>query len=74
MNAALLSALDEGALIVTPNRRLARWLHREFDLVQRARGLRAWATPSVLPYPQWLETLWSEAIAREAVAEQPLSA
>jgi probable DNA repair protein len=72
MNSALLAALDEGARVVTPNRRLARWLHREFDLVQRARGLRAWTTPSILPHPQWLETLWNEAVAREAVDDEPL--
>ena len=61
MNAALLAALAEGAAVVTPNRRLARVIHREFDLAQRAAGRRAWPTPTILPYPVWLELLWSRA-------------
>ena len=63
MNAALLAALDAGATIVTPNRRLARALHRDFDLVQRGRDARAWPTPTILPYPQWLRWLWDETAA-----------
>ena len=72
MNHALLSALQSGALVVTPNRRLARWIRREFDLAQRKRGLSAWPTPPILPYPQWLEMLWDEAIARRPELDQPL--
>ncbi|HZI84731.1 MAG TPA: hypothetical protein VFF44_12515, partial [Casimicrobiaceae bacterium] len=72
MNPALLAALDAGAMVVTPNRRLARFLHREFDLVQRRRGETAWATPSILPYPQWLERLWEDAIEGETVTDAPL--
>ena len=67
MNPALLAALAEGAIVVTPNRRLARFLHRDFDLAQRARGEIAWPTPSILPYPQWLEALWAGAVAADAV-------
>ena len=60
VDSILHSALAEGALVVTPNRRLARFLHREFDLAQAARGLAAWPTPSLLPYSSWLEVLWNE--------------
>jgi probable DNA repair protein len=72
MNPALLAALQSGALVVTPNRRLARWVRREFDLAQRDCGLSAWPTPPILPYPQWLEMLWDEAIARHGEFDQPL--
>ncbi len=72
MNPALLAALDAGAMVVTPNRRLARFIHREFDLVQRQRGSAAWPTPSILPYPQWLERLWDDAVAAESVRDAPL--
>ncbi|TMH61854.1 MAG: hypothetical protein E6H53_01030, partial [Betaproteobacteria bacterium] len=72
MNPALLAALAEGAMVVTPNRRLARFLHRDFDLAQRARGLTAWPTPSILPYPQWLEALWAEAVAADAMTDAAL--
>ena len=66
MNPALHAALAEGAVVVTPNRRLARFLHREFDVAQRAAGHAAWPTPTILPYPNWLEMLWSEAILSDA--------
>ncbi len=59
-------------MVVTPNRRLARFLHRDFDLAQRGRGLTAWPTPSILPYPQWLEALWAEAVAADAVTDAAL--
>jgi ATP-dependent helicase/nuclease subunit B len=62
VSSTLHAALAEGAVAVTPNRRLARVLHREFDLAQRAAGHSAWQTPTILPYPIWLETLWDQAL------------
>ncbi len=59
-------------MVVTPNRRLARFLHRDFDLAQREHGLTAWPTPSILPYPQWLEALWAEAVAAGAMTDAAL--
>ena len=41
---------DPGVVVVTPNRRLARVLGREFDDWQVAQGRRAWETPRVLPF------------------------
>ena len=38
-----------GTVVVTPNRRLARALGREFDAWQVAQGRRTWETPRVLP-------------------------
>jgi probable DNA repair protein len=61
VSSTLLAALAEGVVAVTPNRRLARALRREFDLAQRAAGHSAWPTPTVLPYPIWLESLWDQA-------------
>ncbi|MDQ2964122.1 MAG: PD-(D/E)XK nuclease family protein [Pseudomonadota bacterium] len=72
MNPALHSALAEGAAIVTPNRRLARFLHREFDVAQRSAGRTAWPTPTILPYPSWLASLWDEAILADAVTDAAL--
>src|SRR5271166_6454795 len=65
VNAPVHAALDEGAVVVTPNRRLARVLQREFDIAQRAAGRAAWRTPTIVPYPIWLESLWDEAVAAE---------
>jgi probable DNA repair protein len=67
VSSPLLAALAEGAVVVTPNRRLARFLHREVDVAQRAAGRTAWPTPVILPYPTWLETLWNEVVQADAV-------
>lgn len=66
---ALLSALAAGAIAVTPNRRLARRLHAEFDTALAATGERAWPTPAILPYSGWLAALWDTILAHEQVAE-----
>ncbi|MEO8740789.1 MAG: hypothetical protein ABI537_13950, partial [Casimicrobiaceae bacterium] len=58
MTPALHDALAAGVTVITPNRRLARHLHREFDRRQHAAGRRAWPTAVLLPYSIWLETLW----------------
>ena len=66
---ALHAALAGGAVAVTPNRRLARSLQRSFAAVAESRGQRAWATPTILPYPAWLETLWLDALAADAMRD-----
>jgi ATP-dependent helicase/nuclease subunit B len=55
---AILDALADGVTAITPNRRLARQLSRDFDRMQQTLGRRSWPTPSVLPYATWLESLW----------------
>ena len=59
----ILTALSEGATAITPNRRLARFLQRAFDRVQQTAGRKSWPTPTVLPYPTWLQTLWQDCAA-----------
>jgi len=65
----LLPALADGAIAVTPNRRLARRIHAEFDLALAASGQRAWPTAAILPYAGWLATLWESLLARDTAAE-----
>src|SRR5436305_915767 len=60
---AIFSALADGVTAITPNRRLARQLLRDFDRVQQASGRRTWPTASVLPYATWLESLWKQSAA-----------
>jgi len=67
---ALLSALADGAIAVTPNRRLARRLHAEFDSALAASGQRAWPTPAILPYAGWLAALWETILTHESDAER----
>jgi len=57
------SAIASGAAVVTPNRRLARFLHQQYDRAQHLAGRHAWPTASILPYSAWLRYLWDEAIA-----------
>ncbi len=57
---AIFSALAHGVTAITPNRRLARQLLRDFDRVQQASGRRTWPTASILPYATWLESLWKQ--------------
>lgn len=72
MNRAILASLADGAVAVTPNRRLARALLQAFDAEQRRSGLTAWPTPSILPYPTWLATLWEQCVAAGAADDETL--
>ncbi len=61
-------ALAGQATIVTVNNRLARHLHRRFNLEQAASGLAAWPTPDILPWGAWLERLWQQSLVASGVA------
>jgi probable DNA repair protein len=60
MNKTALEALRAGATLVTANQRLARHLAAEYGAHCRASGARAWETPDILPWSQWLERFWQE--------------
>jgi probable DNA repair protein len=60
------------ACVVTPNRRLAAALAREFDDARAAEGLAAWESADVLPWPAFLERLWDEALHAPAGGGLPL--
>ncbi|MBI4193650.1 MAG: PD-(D/E)XK nuclease family protein [Betaproteobacteria bacterium] len=60
MNADLVKRIEAGSVILTPNRRLAAYLRREFDLAQRAAGKTVWPTADILPYQAFLERTWDE--------------
>ena len=66
---ALLSELANGAIAITPNRRLARRLHARFDAAVAASGRRAWPTPTILPYASWLSAAWESVLALEEGAD-----
>ncbi len=53
-----LSALQDGATVITPTRRLARTLRRQYDRWQAQQGRRAWPSASVWQWSDWLEQLW----------------
>lgn len=58
MDQKLLEALDDGAVLVTGNRRLARALQDDHARHQQSAGRVAWATPTILPWSAWLISLW----------------
>ena len=57
MDKALYQAATDGYLILTVNDRLSRYLHRQYDLQQQARGLSAWLRPEILSFSAWLSRL-----------------
>ena len=59
----LQNALATGAIVVTPNRRLARALVALHDATQRDAGRAAWVAARALPWDAWLRSLWEDAVA-----------
>jgi len=50
-------ALHDGGTVVTANRRLARLLADHYSAAQLAAGKKAWRSPSVYAWPDWLVAL-----------------
>lgn len=61
-----------GVSVVTPNRRLAQTLAREFDAQQAATGLSAWETADILPFGAFVERLYEQALYSDLAAQLPL--
>jgi ATP-dependent helicase/nuclease subunit B len=70
--ARLAEGLTAGATVVTPNRRLAQELAREFDADRLASGLHAWESADILPFGSFVERLWESAVYSEHGADTPL--
>ena len=62
----LVDALAAGAIVVTPNNRLARDIALRFDASRRAQGLVAWNAANVVPWTLWLERLWLDVLSAGA--------
>lgn len=50
----ILMAARQGGLVLTVNKRLARYLRQQYDEAMRAEGLKVWRTPNVQAYGGWL--------------------
>ena len=72
LDPALACALPEGALLVTPNRRLARHLAAAYDHAQQSSGQRAWRAPQAMPWSSFVERLWQDALRCGAMDAPPL--
>lgn len=67
------ACLDEGGVVLTGNRRLARLLRERYDARQLAAGRRVWPTAQVLPLDSWLSATWHEAAMASGGGATPLS-
>src|SRR5918992_6348645 len=74
--AELFARLAEGhaarITVVTPNRRLAQTLMREFDAFQVEKNLSVWEAPDILPFGAFIERLWEDALYCDSGADLPL--
>lgn len=58
--------------VVTPNRRLAQELAREFDAGQAAKDLKVWETADILPVSAFVERLYEDALYSDLASKLPL--
>lgn len=72
MTPDLAQAIAAGATVVTPNRRLALSLRREFDDAQVARGLAAWDSADILSLSAFVERAHDDALHSDSAAGLPL--
>ena len=73
MHTDLLAKLESGATLVTPNRRLALHLQREFASAQQIAGRSVWQTPDILPLSAFVERSYDGALhAADSHALPPL--
>jgi probable DNA repair protein len=74
--ARLARGLDQGlaggVTVITPNRRLAQALSREFDAAQAAQGRSAWESADILPYSAFVERCYEDALYSELASGLPI--
>jgi hypothetical protein len=63
--ARLAQGLAGGVTVVTPNRRLAQALSREFDAARAAHGRSAWESADILPYSAFVQRCYEDALYSE---------
>lgn len=70
--ASLAEGLTTAATVVTPNRRLALALKRDFDAAQAARGLAAWESADIVPISAFAERAYEDALYSDHATELPV--
>ena len=58
----LAQRIETGCAVVTPNRRLAAHLKREYDARQARAGKSAWLTADILPFSAFVERAYGDAL------------
>ncbi|MCC7486746.1 MAG: PD-(D/E)XK nuclease family protein [Burkholderiales bacterium] len=72
MQADLVSRLEAGCSIVTPTRRLAAQLKRDYDLARFASGGKVWPAADILPLSAFVERAYSDALHSGLAAALPV--
>jgi probable DNA repair protein len=54
------ASLDEDTVVLTPNKRLSRFLQQEYARFQQRRGNAAWTTLPCYPLHGWSQSLWEQ--------------
>ncbi|HUX24089.1 MAG TPA: hypothetical protein VMV87_05675, partial [Burkholderiales bacterium] len=70
--ARLAAGLAGGLTVLTPNRRLAQALAREFDAAQAALGGSAWESADILPYDAILVRFYEDLLYSERASGLPV--
>ena len=70
--ADLAAGLKAGVTVITPNRRLAIALKREFNGRQARREITAWHSADILPFPAFVERLYEDALHSGQSSELPI--
>jgi ATP-dependent helicase/nuclease subunit B len=70
--ARLALGLAGGVTVVTPNRRLAQALSREFDTAQAAQGRSAWESADILPYSAFVLRGYEDALYSDIASDLPI--
>ena len=74
MQEQIISAIQQGETVITATRRLARTLRHEYNAFQQAKGLKAWESPKILTWPDWLADLWQQLLFKGEDPQTLLSA
>jgi len=72
MRQDLAQLIEAGCAVVTPNRRLAAHLKREYDARQAAAGKSAWPTADILPFTAFVERAYRDALYAGDAAGLPV--
>jgi len=68
----LAQRIGTGCAVVTPNRRLAAHLKREYDARQVRAGKSAWPTADILPFSAFVERAYGDALYSTPAAGPPV--
>ena len=60
MHRKIVEQIEQGVLVLTVNRRLARFLAQRYETVQIEQGREVWPTAQILPLSAWLQQQWQE--------------